>query len=274
MSSDPLFSVEDKVAVLTGAGGVLIGRMALELARRGATVVVMDRVVDAAQQIVENIRAGGGRAEAIIADVLDRSSLLDALGCVEESYGRCDILVNGAGGNRKEATTSPELEFFDLPLDALRFVIDLNLMGTVLPSQVFGRLMARHKSGVIVNISSMNSFRPLTRIVGYSAAKAAINNFTQWLAVHMAQNYSPAIRVNAIAPGFFETKQNRFLLRDEATGELTARGRTIVDHTPMGRFGVPEDLLGTLLWLVSPASEFVTGIVVPVDGGFSAYSGV
>lgn len=274
MSSDPLFAVEGKVAVLTGAGGVLIGRMALELARRGATVVVMDRVVDAAQAIVESIRAGGGRAEPIIADVLDRASLLDALGCVEESYGRCDILVNGAGGNRKEASTSPELEFFDLPLDALRFVIDLNLMGTILPSQVFGRLMARQKSGVILNISSMNSFRPLTRIVGYSAAKAAINNFTQWLAVHMAKNYSPAIRVNAIAPGFFETKQNRFLLREEATGELTARGRTIIEHTPMGRFGVPEDLLGTLLWLVSPASEFVTGVVVPVDGGFSAYSGV
>lgn len=271
---DPLFSVNDKVAVLTGAGGILVGRMAVELARRGAAVVVVDRVVDAAQQIVDAIRAEGGEAQPVIADVLDRDSLLNALGYVEASYGRVDILVNGAGGNRKEASASPDLAFFDIPLDALRFVIDLNLMGAILPSQVFGRVMARQKSGVVLNISSMNSFRPLTRIVGYSAAKAAINNFTQWLAVHMAQNYSPEIRVNAIAPGFFETKQNRYLLRDEATGELSARGRAIVDHTPMGRFGVAEDLLGTMIWLVSPASAFVTGVVVPVDGGFSAYSGV
>ncbi len=273
-AEENLFSVDGRVAVLTGAGGVLIGRMAIELARRGAHVVVVDRVVEAARQIVDNIRDAGGDATPVIADVLDRESLLSALGCVEESFGRVDILVNGAGGNRKEASTSAELSFFDIPLEALRFVIDLNLIGTVLPSQIFGRVMARQKSGVILNISSMNSFRPLTRIVGYSAAKAAINNFTQWLAVHMAQNYSPAIRVNAIAPGFFETRQNRYLLRDEATGELTPRGRAIVDHTPMGRFGVPEDLLGTMLWLVSPASEFVTGVVVPVDGGFSAYSGV
>jgi NAD(P)-dependent dehydrogenase (short-subunit alcohol dehydrogenase family) len=273
-STDDLFSVAGKVAVLTGAGGVLVGRMALELSRRGAEVVVVDRVVEAANRVVSEIRAGGGEAMAVIADVLDRSSLMDAHGCVQETFGRLDILVNGAGGNRKEATTSPDLSFFDIPLDALRFVLDLNLLGTILPCQVFGRLMAEQKSGVIVNISSMNSFRPLTRIVGYSAAKAAINNFTQWLAVHMAQNYSPHIRVNAIAPGFFETNQNRYLLRDEATGQLTSRGAQIISHTPMGRFGQPEDLIGTLLWLVSPASEFVTGVVVPVDGGFSAYSGV
>jgi NAD(P)-dependent dehydrogenase (short-subunit alcohol dehydrogenase family) len=191
-----------------------------------------------------------------------------------ESYGRVDILINGAGGNRKEASTSPELSFFDMPADALKFVMDLNLLGTIFPTQVFGRAMARQKKGVILNISSMNSFRPLTKIIGYSAAKAAINNVTQWLAVHLAQNYSPEIRVNAIAPGFFETAQNKFLLRDEKSGELTARGQQIVGHTPMGRFGVPADLMGTLIWLVSPASAFVTGIVVPVDGGFSAYSGV
>jgi NAD(P)-dependent dehydrogenase (short-subunit alcohol dehydrogenase family) len=166
------------------------------------------------------------------------------------------------------------MSFFDIPADALRFVIDLNLLGTVMPSQVFGKRMARKGEGVILNISSMNSFRPLTKIVGYSAAKAAINNFTQWLAVHLAQNASPRIRVNAIAPGFFETAQNKFLLREEKTGELTARGKQIVGHTPMGRFGEPEDLLGTLVWLVSPASAFVTGVVVPVDGGFSAFSGV
>ncbi|MBU4459740.1 MAG: SDR family oxidoreductase [Verrucomicrobia bacterium] len=271
---DSLFSVEGQVAVMTGAGGVLIGGMARELALRGAHVVVVDRAVDQAQKVAEDIRAEGGAAEAVIADVLDRKSLGDALSCVMESYGRVDILINGAGGNRKEASTSPELSFFDMPADALKFVMDLNLLGTIFPTQVFGRIMARQKKGVILNISSMNSFRPLTKIIGYSAAKAAINNVTQWLAVHLAQNYAPEIRVNAIAPGFFETAQNKFLLRDEKTGELTARGQQIVGHTPMGRFGVPADLMGTLIWLVSPASAFVTGIVVPVDGGFSAYSGV
>ncbi len=271
---DSLFSVEGQVAVMIGAGGVLIGGMARELALRGAHVVVVDRAVDQAQKVAEDIRAEGGAAEAVIADVLDRKSLGDALSCVMESYGRVDILINGAGGNRKEASTSPELSFFDMPADALKFVMDLNLLGTIFPTQVFGRIMARQKKGVILNISSMNSFRPLTKIIGYSAAKAAINNVTQWLAVHLAQNYAPEIRVNAIAPGFFETAQNKFLLRDEKTGELTARGQQIVGHTPMGRFGVPADLMGTLIWLVSPASAFVTGIVVPVDGGFSAYSGV
>lgn len=272
--TDAMFSVKDQVAVLTGAGGVLVGAMAAELARRGAQVVVMDRAVDAAQRVVDAIRAEGGIAEPIIADVLDRKSLEQAASCVVETFGRVDILVNGAGGNRKEASASAELSFFDIPADALRFVMDLNLIGTIFPSQVIGRIMAKQKRGVILNISSMNSFRPLTRIIGYSAAKAAINNVTQWMAVHFAQNYSPAMRVNAIAPGFFETTQNKFLLRDEKTGELTPRGQSIVGHTPMGRFGVPEDLLGTLVWLVSPASAFVTGIVVPVDGGFSAFSGV
>lgn len=271
---DELFDVEGKVAVLTGAGGVLIGAMAAELARRGARVVVMDRVTEAAHRVCEAIRKEGGEAEPVICDVLVHQSLEEAVGCTVQTFGRVDILVNGAGGNKREASTSADLSFFDLPADALSFVLELNLMGTILPSQAFGRVMAGQKSGVIVNISSMNSFRPLTKIVGYSAAKAAINNFTQWLAVHMAQNHSPNIRVNAIAPGFFETTQNKFLLRDEKTGELSARGRQIISHTPMGRFGVPTDLMGALLWLVSPASSFVTGIVVPVDGGFSAFSGV
>jgi NAD(P)-dependent dehydrogenase (short-subunit alcohol dehydrogenase family) len=272
--ADPLFDVSGRVVVLTGAGGILVGAMSRELARRGARVVVMDRAVEQANAMVRAIRDEGGEADAVICDVLDRASLASAAHCIEESYGRLDVLVNGAGGNRKEATTSPELSFFDLPADALRFVLDLNLLGTILPCQFFGRLMARQKAGVIVNISSMNAIRPLTKIVGYSAAKAAVNNVTQWLAVHMAREYGPEIRVNAIAPGFFETAQNKFLLRDEATGALTARGRTIVDHTPMGRFGAPDELVGALLWLISPASRFVTGIVVPVDGGFSAFSGV
>ena len=234
---------------------------------------MLDRAVANAQNVVDQINAAGGTALAVACDVLDLASIRAAADTIIGAFGRIDILINGAGGNKKEATTGPEMSFFDIPADALRFVIDLNLLGSVLPSQVFGKIMAEQKDGVILNISSMNSFRPLTKIIGYSTAKAAINNFTQWLAVHIAQNYSPNVRVNAMAPGFFETEQNKFLLRTEA-GDLTARGRQIVDHTPAGRFGVPEDMLGTLVWLLAPASRFVTGIVVPVDGGFSAFSGV
>src|SRR5579884_132498 len=183
-------------------------------------------------------------------------------------------ILKKLGSRAGRAMTSADLSFFDLPADALRWVFDLNIIGTILPSQVFGKIMATKKEGVILNISSMNAFRPLTRIPAYSAAKAGVSNFTQWLAVHMAQVYSPKIRVNAIAPGFFMTQQNRFLLTDEKTGELTARGKSIIDHTPMARFGNPEDLFGAVLWLLSPASAFVTGVIVPIDGGFSAYSGV
>ena len=193
---------------------------------------------------------------------------------IGERFGCVHGLVNAAGGNKPNATTGPDLSFFDLPEDALRFVFDLNLMGTILPCQVFGCEMAECGEGVILNFSSMSALRPLTRIAGYSVAKAGVSNFTQWLAVHMAQNYSKQIRVNALAPGFFMGEQNRFLLTDRETGELTPRGRSIIDHTPMGRFGNPEDLLGTVLWLLSPAAAFVTGITVPVDGGFSAFSGV
>jgi NAD(P)-dependent dehydrogenase (short-subunit alcohol dehydrogenase family) len=190
------------------------------------------------------------------------------------AFGHVDILINGVGGNKPQATTSAEARFFDLPTEALRWVFDLNLMGVMLPSQIFGKIMAEQKKGVILNISSMNGFRPLTRVAAYSAAKAGVSNFTQWLAVYMAKECSPEIRVNAIAPGFFRTDQNRFLLTDKDTGKLTPRGQAIIDHTPMGRFGSPEDLLGAVLWLLSPAASFVTGIVVPIDGGFSAFSGV
>ena len=274
MSAHDMFSLKGKVAVVTGGGGVLGGAMALTLARAGARVAILDLVEDAAREKAEAIRGEGGEAISLAANVLERESVDASVADVVEALGRVDILINGAGGNKKEATTSDEMSFFDIPADALRFVIDLNLLGSVIPSQAFGRLMVEQGEGCILNISSMNSFRPLTKIAGYSAAKAAINNFTQWLAVHIAQNYAPTIRVNAIAPGFFETAQNRFLLRDEKTNALTPRGETIVAHTPMGRFGVPDDLMGTLRWLVSPASAFVTGIVVPVDGGFSAFSGV
>lgn len=271
---DELFQLSGRIAALTGAGGVLISEMAGELARRGVKVALLDIVPEAAQKVADTITAEGGQALALRVDVLDRSSLEKAAEAIEAHWGIVDLLVNGAGGNKKEATTSDQLAFFDLPLDALQCVLELNLMGTILPSQILGRRMAKKGTGVIINISSMNAFRPLTRIACYSAAKAAVNNFTQWLAVHLAQNGAPGVRVNAIAPGFFETTQNRFLLRDEKTGELTPRGQQIMAHTPMGRFGVPRDLLGTLIWLASPAAAFVTGAVIPVDGGFAAYSGV
>jgi NAD(P)-dependent dehydrogenase (short-subunit alcohol dehydrogenase family) len=269
-----LFGLAGRVAVVTGGGGVLCGATSRALGRAGARVAVLDLFPEAAQKVADDIRAAGGEAMAVRCDVLDKASIEAARDAVLGQYGRVDMLINGAGGNKKQATTSAERPFFDLPADALRFAFDLNVIGTMLPSQVFGREMAERREGVILNISSMNAFRPLTRIPAYSAAKAAVSNFTRWLAVHMAQEYSPHIRVNAVAPGFFLTEQNRFLLTDEATGELTPRGQTIVDHTPMGRFGAPDDLLGTVLWLLSPASAFVSGVVVPVDGGFSAFSGV
>lgn len=271
---DELFGLEGKVAAITGGGGVLCGAMSRALGRVGVRVAVLDLFPEAAQRVANEVEALGGQAAAIPCDVLDKASVEKAAEAVLGAFGRVDILINGAGGNKKQATTSPDLSFFDLPADAVQWVFNLNFLGTLLPSQVFGKKMAEQGEGVILNVSSMNAFRPLTRIPAYSAAKAAVSNFTQWLAVHMAQEYSPRIRVNAIAPGFFLTEQNRFLLTDEATGELTPRGKVIIDHTPMGRFGNPEDLLGTVLWLLSPGAAFVTGVVVPVDGGFSAFSGV
>lgn len=244
--------------------------MCRELAAAGAKVAVLDLRLEPAESLAAEL---GNGAIGVACNVLDKASVEAAAEIVAKTYGRVDILINGAGGNKPQATTNPEQSFFDLPADALRWVFDLNLMGAILPSQVFGKIMAGQKSGSIINISSMNAFRPLTRIPAYSAAKAGVSNFTQWLAVHMAQEYSPEIRVNAIAPGFFVGDQNRALLMNE-DGLLTPRGQQILSHTPMNRFGVPEDLLGTLIWLVSPASAFVTGIVVPVDGGFSAFSGV
>lgn len=269
-----LFSVKDKVVVITGAGGILCGEMAKALGKMGAKIAVLDLAEEAAQKVAEQIKSDGGKAVAIKCNVLKKETLEDAKEKVLSELGPIDILINGAGGNKKEATTSPDLPFFDIPQDAVRFVFDLNLIGTLLPSQVFGKEIASKGSGIILNVSSMCAFSPLTKIPAYSAAKAAVSNFTQWLAVHMCQNYSKEIRVNAIAPGFFLTEQNRFLLTDEKTGELTPRGETITGQTPMGRFGSPDELIGTLVWLLSDAAKFVTGIVVPVDGGFSAFSGV
>lgn len=263
-----------KSIAITGGAGILGGEMACALAGCGANVAILDRDPKLFDRFVHRVEGCKGRCIVVYADVLDPEILKQTAAKIVEDFGRVDVLINGAGGNNPKASTGPDRKFFDLPPDALRFVFELNLMGTILPSQVFGRLMAEQGDGAIINISSMNAFRPLTRIAAYSAAKAGVSNFTQWLAVHMAQEYSPKIRVNAIAPGFFLTDQNRFLLTDEKTGELTARGRAIISHTPMGRFGAPEDLLGTLLWLLSPGSAFVTGVVIPVDGGFSAFSGV
>ena len=264
------FDIQGKVAVITGGAGVLCAAMCRALAVAGVKVAVLDLRLKSAETLAGEI---GNEAIGVACNVLEKASVEVAAQKVLDVFGRVDILINGAGGNKPQATTDPEQPFFDLPADALRWVFDLNLMGTILPSQVFGKIMADQKSGVILNISSMNAFRPLTRIPAYSAAKAGVSNFTQWLAAYMAQQYSPEIRVNALAPGFFVGDQNRHLLLND-DGSLTSRGQQILAHTPMARFGNPDDLLGTLLWLVSPASAFVTGIVVPVDGGFSAFSGV
>ena len=272
--ADRLHDFTGQTIAITGGTGVLGGEMACALAATGANVALLDKNVARGPVLLERMGPHASRAAVIETDVLDPASVTRALDALVERYGKVDVLINGAGGNHPKATTNADMKFFDLPADALRWVFDLNLIGTIIPSQVFGRRMAQEGVGNILNISSMNAFRPLTRIAAYSAAKAGVSNFTQWLAVHMAQEYSPRIRVNAIAPGFFLTDQNRFLLTDEKTGELTARGRSIISHTPMGRFGQPDDLIGAVVWLLSPASAFVTGVVIPIDGGFSAFSGV
>ena len=269
-----IFDVSGKVIAITGGGGILCGTMARALAEGGAKVAILDLIEIAAAKIAKEIRAAGGTAIPVQCNVLEKVGIEQARDKVLAEFGRIDALINGAGGNKKEATTSPQMPFFDLPPEAIRFVFDLNFLGTLLPSQVFGKELARQGSGSILNVSSMNAIRPLTKIPAYSAAKAAVSNFTQWLAVHICQNYSKEIRVNAIAPGFFLTEQNRFLLTDEKTGALTPRGKTVTEHTPMARFGQPQELIGTVIWLLSDAAKFVTGVVVPVDGGFSAFSGV
>ncbi len=269
-----LFDVRGMVVIITGGGGVLCSELARGLARAGARVALLDINEQAARAVADEIGAAGGETLVVPGDVLDRESLQRARSLVLERWGTIDALINGAGGNRPEATTGPEQSFFSLPPEAFERVLDLNLIGIVLPSQVFGEFMAEKGAGVILNIASITVMRPLTRIPAYSAAKAAVANFTQWLATHISQEYTPGVRVNAIAPGFFLTHQNRYLLTDQETGEPTARGRSIVAHTPLGRYGEPRELLGAVLWLLSPAGGFVHGAVIPVDGGFCACSGV
>lgn len=271
-----MYDFTGKTFVVTGGTGILCSAMAQSLVGCGANVAILARseAKGAATLAQMAIMESSGQAIIVSGDVLQADTLHAAKERVISEFGRIDGLINGAGGNNPNATTRPDLSFFDMPEDAMRYVFDLNFLGSLLPTQIFARPMVEQGEGVILNVSSMSAIRPLTRVIGYSAAKAAINSFTQWLSVHLAKEYSPRLRVNAVAPGFFITEQNRTLLTNPAEGTLTARGESIIAHTPMGRFGNPEDLLGAVLWLLSPASAFVTGIVVPVDGGFSAFGGV
>lgn len=271
-----LFGLKGKTAVVTGGGGVLGGAIAEGLGLAGADLAICDILEDKAKEAAEALKKKGVNAGHYKMNALKIESIKECSDKIHDDFKHVDILVNAAGGNMKSATTSKELSFFDLPLDGMEKVIGLNLFGgAILPCQVFGRRMVKNDGGgSIINISSMTAFRPLTRIPGYSSAKAAVNSFTQWIAVHFAQEYNKKLRVNAIAPGFFLTEQNRFLLTEKETGKLTPRGDTIIAHTPIGEFGQPEDLVGAVIWLASNASRFVTGTVVAIDGGFSAFSGV
>ena len=268
-----LFSLKNKTVIVTGGTGVLGSEMVLALAEAGASVGVLGRRQQQADEVVQQVRERGGQAISLPADVLEVDSLEAARETMLAEFDTIDILVNAAGGNQPGATIAPDQTIFDLQIPDLQRVIDLNLMGTILPSQVFGKVMADQKSGVIVNISSMAAYQAITRVMGYSVAKSAVEGYTRWLAVEMAQKFGEGIRVNAIAPGFFLADQNRRLLTNE-DGSLTERGQQIINNTPFGRFGEPDELAGTLLWLCSDASRFVTGISVPVDGGFNCYSGV
>ncbi|MEZ4829689.1 MAG: SDR family oxidoreductase [Bacteroidia bacterium] len=267
------FDVSGKVVAITGGSGALGGSMAKNLASAGAKIAILDLRPALAQPVVDLITQSGGEAVAIETNVLDKSSLTQARDSILARWGKTDVLINAAGGNMPGATISPDQTIFDLSIEAFKKVSDLNLNGSVLPSLVFGEQMAAQKKGVIINISSMTAQRAISRVVGYSASKAAIDNFTRWMAVEMALKFGEGMRVNAIAPGFFIGDQNRALLLNE-DGSLTDRGKTIISHTPMGRFGEAEELNGTIQWLCSDASRFVTGIVVPIDGGFSAWTGV
>ncbi len=281
MSANKQFSLEGKVAVVTGGTGVLGGAMARGLAAAGARVAILGRREAVARAVADEIVAAGNEAIPLPADVLDEDSLQAARKTLIDEWGSVDVLINSAGGNRPDATVFGDLTFFNVPRSALEGVVGLNFTGTVLPIQIFGEPMAAQGKGSVINISSMAAQKVLTRVMGYSAAKAAVDNLTRWLAVDLAEKHGPGLRVNAIAPGFFVGDQNRALLikEDAPAGSqdppvLTERGQQIVDHTPMGRFGEPDELTGAAIWLASDASRFVTGIVVPVDGGFSASSGI
>ncbi len=268
-----LFSLEGKTAVVTGGTGVLGGMMARGLAQAGAQVAIVGRRREKAEEVAATLRADGYSAVAAPGDVMDRAQMDTLRDQLTGEWGKIDILLNAAGGTTPEATVPADKTIFDMSLDAMRHVIDLNLIGTVIPSMVLGEAMAQHKTGCIVNISSMNAQRALTRSPAYSAGKAGIDNFTRWMAVELASKFGEGLRVNAIAPGFFIGDQNRALLLNP-DNSLTTRGQKIIDHTPAGRFGNPEDLIGALIWLCSPGARFVNGTVIMVDGGFNAFSGI
>jgi NAD(P)-dependent dehydrogenase (short-subunit alcohol dehydrogenase family) len=271
MKTNELLNLKGKVALITGGSGVLGSNMAEVLAKQGAIVGIVGLTREKIEAVVSRIQSIGGEAFPVIANVLKKEDLEVAKDLIIKKYGKLDILINAAGGNMPGATIGPDQAIYDMHLDDLQNVVDLNIIGTMLPSQVFSEIFAKQKSGIIINISSASAQRPLSRVVGYSASKAAIDNFTKWMAVELASKYGEGLRVNAIAPGFFIGEQNRKLLISN-DGSLTQRGRKIIEHTPMGRFGIPEDLDGILLFLCSDMSKFVTGIVVHVDGGFGATS--
>jgi len=266
--------ISGKVAVITGAGGALCGAISEKLAGLGAKIAILDISLEASRKRADEIAASGGQAIGIQCDALNKDEVRRAVGLAIEHFGRVDILINGAGGSRKETTTSPELPFFDMDPADIASVLALNYLSAVIPSQVVGEIFAKQGSGVILNITSIAGISPLTKTIAYSNGKAAANSFTQWLAVHMAKTYSPSIRVNAIAPGFVLTQQNRFLMIDEKTGERTERAKAVIENVPMARFGEPGEIAGAAVWLVSDSASFVTGAVVPVDGGYTAFSGV
>lgn len=266
-----LFNVKDKVMVITGGGGILGRGMSEYMCSQGAKVVILDRCREAGKNLEDELKAKGYEAVSFCTDVLAKESLEETADQIVAKYGRIDILVNAAGGNMAGATIGPDQTIFDLDMEAFRKVVDLNLFGTVLPTMVFAKIMVKQKSGSIINISSESALRPLTRVVGYGASKAAVTNFTKYLATELATKFGEGLRVNAMAPGFFLTEQNRTLMTNP-DGSLTARGEKIIAHTPFGRFGQPDELFGTLHWLASDASKFVTGTLTVIDGGFDAFS--
>jgi NAD(P)-dependent dehydrogenase (short-subunit alcohol dehydrogenase family) len=268
---DSIFNLKGKIALITGGAGVLGSNFANVLAKQGVIVGIVSQSLEKAESTVKTLEANGGQGFAVQANVLNKEEVEKVKDFIVEKYGRLDILINAAGGNMPGATIQPDQAVYDMKSDDLQKVIDLNIIGTMLPTQVFAELFAKQKQGNIINISSASAQRPLTRVVGYSASKAAIDNFTQWMAVELAQKYGEGIRVNAISPGFFIGEQNRALLLTPE-GKLTPRGEKIIDHTPMGRFGTPEDIDGALLFLCSDMSKFVTGTILKVDGGFAATS--
>lgn len=268
------YQLDGRVAVITGAGGAIGGEIAKAFAREGMAVAIWDISFEHACKRREEILASGGKAVAIACDVTEPTSVTAAVEETLTQFGTINVLVNGAGGSRKQTTTGPELEFFDIEAESMKSVLALNYLSAVIPAQKLGRIFAESQSGVILNISSIAGISPLTRALSYSDGKAATNSFTRWLAVHMAQNYSPKIRVNAIAPGFMLTEQNRFLLIDGKTGHMTDRGEQILKQVPMARYGEAQEIVGAALWLVSDSASFVTGAVIPVDGGYTAFSGV